>query len=426
MDILLLAALILLNALFAMSEIALVSSRKGRLRRLADEGKSGAVAALQLRDEPSSFLSTVQVGITTIGIMSGAIGENALSDPLRTFLAQIPLLAPYAKALSLTIVVSGLTYFSVVVGELVPKRLALLAPELIVSLVALPMVMLSRITKPMVWLLSSSSTLLLRLMGAPQKELGAVSNDEIRVLMEEGSHSGVFHQSEQAIVSNVLRLDEQKASSIMTLRQDIYCVDLEEDDVTIRRRLSESPYTRIVLCHGGLDHVLGILRTTDLLKSALANDPLKFKQAAYPPLYIPRGVTVTMLLEHFRRSGQLMALIVDEYGVVEGLVTLTDVMTAIVGDLPSDQLVEEDIVQRVDGSWLVSGSVTVSQFRESLLIEEALPGEPDHMFQTLGGFMMYKLGRIPRVSDTVRTENWIFEIMDMDQNRVDKVLVSKL
>jgi len=426
MDILLLAALILLNALFAMSEIALVSSRKGRLRRLADEGKSGAVAALHLRDEPSSFLSTVQVGITTIGIMSGAIGENALSDPLREMLSQIPVLAPYAKAISLTVVVSGLTYFSVVIGELVPKRLALLAPELIVSIVATPMMMLSRVAKPMVWLLSSSSSLFLRMIGAPQKELEAVTNDEIRVLMEEGSHSGVFHQSEQAIVSNVLRLDEQKVSSIMTLRQDIYFVDMDDDDMTVRRRLSESPYTRIVLCRGGLDHILGLLRTTDLLKSALANDPLKLRQAGYPPLYIPRGVTLTSLLEHFRRSGKSMALIVDEYGVVEGLVTLTDVMSAIMGDLPSDQVVEEDIVQRLDGSWLVSGSVTITQFREGLAMEDPLPGETDHMFQTLGGFMMYKLGRIPRVSDQVRIENYTFEVMDMDQNRVDKVLVSKV
>jgi len=292
--------------------------------------------------------------------------------------------------------------------------------------VATPMMMLSRVAKPMVWLLSSSSSLFLRMMGAPQKEMEAVTNDEIRVLMEEGSHSGVFHQSEQAIVSNVLRLDEQKVSSIMTLRQDIYFVDMDDDDMSVRRRLSESPYTRIVLCRGGLDHVLGILRTTDLLKSALANDPLRLKQAGYPPLYIPRGVTLTSLLEHFRRAGQLMALIVDEYGVIEGLATLTDVMTAIVGVLPSDQVVEEDIVQRLDGSCLVSGGVTISQFRESLAIEDPLPGESHFMFQTVGGFMMYKLGRIPRVSDQVRIEKYTFEVMGMDQNRVDKVLVSKV
>jgi putative hemolysin len=426
MDILLLAALILLNAVFAMSEIALVSSRKGRLRRLAEDGKPGALSALHLREDPSSFLSTVQVGITTIGIMSGAIGENALAEPLIGLLEQLPLVAPYAHLIALTVVVSGLTYFSVVIGELVPKRLALLAPELIVSIVAAPMMGLSRVAKPIVWLLSSSSTLLLRMIGAPQKETESVTNDEIRVLMEEGSHSGVFHESEQAIVSNVLRLDEQKASTIMTLRQDIYFVDLNDSAAEIRRRLSESPYTRIVLCHGGLDHVIGILRTTDLLKSALANEALRLRQAGYPPLYIPRGVTLTTLLEHFRRSGQLMALIVDEYGVIEGLVTLTDVMTAIVGDLPSDQDVEEDMVQRQDGSWLVSGSVTIAEFRETLELEDPLPGESEHFFQTLGGFMMYKLGRIPAVADRVQVADCLFEVMDMDQNRVDKVLVSKL
>lgn len=425
MDVLLLVLLILFNAVFAMSEIALVSSRKGRLRRLADEGKSGARSALHLRDEPSAFLSTVQVGITTIGIMSGAIGENALSEPFENVLLQIPFFAPYARLLSLTVVVSGLTYFSVVVGELVPKRLALIAPEKIVSIVAAPMMLLSRVTKPMVWLLSSSSSLFLRVLGAPQKETASVTNDEIRVLMEEGSHAGVFHQSEQEIVSNVLRLDEQKVSTVMTPRKEIYVVDLNADEMSVRRQLSESPHTRVVLCRGGLDNVIGVLRITDLLKSALDNDPLRLKQASCPPLYIPRGITLTSLLEHFRRSRQSMALVVDEYGVIEGLVTLTDVMTAIVGDLPSHQIVEEDIVQRKDGSWLVSGGVSVSECREALGIDVFFPGEEDHVFQTLGGFMMYRLGRIPAVADQVFIEGYMFEVMDMDGNRVDKVLVQK-
>jgi putative hemolysin len=425
MDLLLLVVLILLNAVFAMSEIALVSSRKGRLRRLAEDGKPGAASALHLREDPSSFLSTVQVGITTIGIMSGAIGENALVGPLKSILLKLPFVDAYAQGIALVLVVSGLTYFSVVIGELVPKRLALLAPELIVSIVAAPMMVLSRVTKPMVWALSSTSTLLLRMMGAPHKETGSVTNDEIRVLMEEGSHSGVFHESEQAIVSNVLRLDEQKASSIMTLRQDIYCVDLNDTEDEIRRRLAESPHTRIVVSRGGLDNVVGILRTTDLLKFALENEPLRLHKMVYAPLYIPRSVTLAVLLEHFRRSEQLLALMVDEYGVIEGLVTLTDVLVAIVGELPSSQDSEEDMVQRQDGSWLVSGGVTVTDLRDTLGMEDLLPGESEHLFQTVGGFMMYSLGRIPAVADRIRVGDYFFEVMDMDQNRVDKVLVSK-
>ncbi len=427
MDIALLLFLILLNGVFAMSEIAVISSRKSRLQRLAEDGSPGAHSALALHNEPSNFLSTIQVGITSVGILSGAIGETALADPLAAWISQFTLIEPYAKGISLTVVVIGLTYFSVVVGELVPKRLGLLAPEGTASLIARPMNLLSRFSKPVVWLLSTSSSLLLRLMGARRKEEPPVTDDEINVLMGQGAEAGVFHESEQEIVSNVLRLDDQRIGAIMTHRSDIYLVDLDEPEAVIHERIADSPYERIVVCRDGLDHVIGILRTSDLLKAALAGAPLDVEANLRAPLYVPETVSTTQLLESFRQARMQFALIVDEYGELEGLVTLTDVMTAIVGDLPSyDSRDEQDVVQREDGSWLVDGSVTIERLKSALDIEDELPGEDENNFNTLGGFVMHMLGRIPAAADHFESQGLRFEVMDMDRNRVDKVLITRL
>lgn len=425
-DIVLLLFLILLNGVLAMSEIAVVSSRKARLQKLADDDSPGAQSALALSNEPSTFLSTVQVGITTVGILSGAIGETALADPLTAWLASFALLEPYARGVALTVVVVGLTYFSVVIGELVPKQLGLRAPEKIASLIAPPMNVLARVALPLVWLLSASSGLLLRMMGAARKAESSVTDEEIKVMMEQGAESGVFHQSEQAIVSNVLRLDEQRIGAIMTHRTDIYVLDLDEPEAEIRKRIAESPYTRVVVCRDGLDHIVGILRTADLLKDALSGRPLAVEQSLRPPLYIPEGVTTTHLLENFRKARQQCALIVDEYGELQGLVTLTDVLTSIVGELPTSDIHEElDIVVREDGSWLIDGSVTIERMKAVLDINDELPGEEENAFNTLGGFVMYILGHIPRVADNFESAAYRFEVMDMDKNRVDKVLVAR-
>ncbi len=427
MDIFLLLLLILLNGALAMSEIAVVSARKSRLQKLADDGAPGAQTALQLSNEPSSFLSTIQVGITTVGILSGAIGENALADPLAEWMSAVPFLQPYAKGIALTVVVVVLTYFSVVIGELVPKRLALLAPEGIASFVSKPMIWLARITNPLVWLLSSSSSVILRLIGARRNNDVPVTNDEINVLMEQGAEAGVFHESEQAIVSNVLRLDEQRISSIMTHRNDIYVLDLDEPEEEIRTGLSECPYTRIVVCRDGLEHIAGILRTADLLKLALSGEKLDIERYLRPPLYVPEGVTTTHLMESFRKARQQCALVVDEYGELQGLVTLTDVLAAIVGDIPSsDEFEEQDIVEREDGSWLVDGSVSIDRLRSAIDIEDDLPGEDENAYNTLGGLAMYVLGRIPVVPDSFQANEFRFEIIDMDKNRVDKMLLTRL
>lgn len=427
MDIVLLVFLILLNGILAMSEIAVVSSRKSRLQKLADDGSPGAQSALDLSTEPSGFLSTVQVGITTVGILSGAIGENALADPLTRWLAEFSMVAPYARGLALTVVVVGLTYFSVVIGELVPKRLGLLAPEAIAALIATPMNVLARLARPLVWLLSSSSSLVLHLIGARHRGEPPLTNDEINVLMEQGAEAGVFHESEQVIVSNVLRLDEQRISAIMTHRNDIYLLDLDKPEAEIRACLAEAPFTRIVVCRDGLEHIVGILRTADLLKLALTGEKLEIESFLRPPLYVPEGVTTTHLLENFRKARQQCALIVDEYGELQGLVTLTDVLTSIVGELPSSDVSEEqDITERPDGSWLVDGSVAIERLKLVTGIEEDLPGEDENAFNTLGGLVMYVLGRIPVAADRFEAAGCRFEVLDMDKNRVDKVLLTRL
>ncbi len=429
MDLLLILLLILLNGVFAMSEIAVVSSRKARLQNLADDGSLGAQAALSLHQEPSSFLSTIQVGITLVGILNGAIGEAAVADPLAEWIGRIPLLTPYAKAVALTITVVGLTYFSVVVGELVPKRLALLAPEGIAALMARPMMILARITHPLVIILSGSCTAILRVLGARRKEEPPVTDDEIKVLMEQGAEAGVFHESEQEIVSNVLRLDEQRISAIMTPRRDMFVIDLDEDEAEIWQRIVETAFSRLVVCRDGLEHVLGVLQTGDLLKKALPGGHVTLadiEALLRPPLYVPESVTTTQLLESFRRARLQFALIIDEYGEVQGLVTLTDVLAAIVGELSVPEAPEDrDMLQREDGSWLVDGDVGIERLKSVLDIEDDLPGEDEHSFHTLGGFIMHVLGRIPTPTDHFEALGWRFEVMDMDRNRVDKVLLSR-
>lgn len=428
MDIFLLVVLILINGVFAMSEIAVVSSRKARLQNLADDGSLGAEAALSLHQEPSSFLSTIQVGITSVGIMSGAIGEAALADPLAAWMAGFPLLEPYAKSVALGLTVVALTYFSVVVGELVPKRLAMLAPEGIASLIARPMMLLAKVTHPVVVILSGTSTAILSMLGARRKEEPPVTNDEIKVLMEQGSEAGVFHESEQELVSNVLRLDEQKIAAIMTPRREMFVIDLDEGDEVVRQRIIETEFSRVVVCRDGIEHVLGILQTGDLLKKALPGHcvtSVDIEAVLHPPLYVPETVTTTRLLENFRRARLQFALIVDEYGDVQGVVTLTDVMSAIVGELSEPERPEErDMIQREDGSWLVDGDVGVERMKSTLDIEDDLPGEDENGFHTLGGFIMHALGRIPVPTDHFDAAGWRFEVMDMDKNRVDKVLVS--
>ena len=425
MDIALILVLILINGIFAMSEMSLVSSGKARLQKLADEKRAGADAALKLHDDPSHFLSTVQVGITSVGILSGALGEDALTEPLKAQFNQFPPLAPYAESLALVVTVILITYFSVVVGELVPKRLALLSPEGIALFVARPMNALALIASPLVWLLSSSSNLLLRIMRAHQPPQATVTNEEIKILMDMGSEAGVFHASEGHLVSNVLNLDEQRVGAIMTTRKDIFVIDLADENHEVNSLIAECPYSRAVICRDGLDNVQGILNRSDLLKTLMNGGTADITNVLRTPLYVPDSLTLPHLLEFFREKRCDFALIVNEYGDLEGLVTLSDVLKAIVGDMPTaDDDFDPDVVQRDDGSWLVDGGLSINRLKSVIGMSGQFPGESANSFNTVGGFILFFMEKIPRVADNFVYEGWYFEVVDIDGTRIDKVLVA--
>ena len=425
-DLLLLLVLILLTGVFAMSEIAIVGSRRARLEQLAAAGRSGARHALKLAGEPTRFLSSVQVGITSIGILSGAIGEAALASRLRPVLEGVPVLAPYAHALSLAIMVGGLTYASLIIGELVPKRLALTRPEAIASLIARPMDVLATAGRPLVRLLSISTDTILRIFGVHQVKEPGVTVDEVRVMLKQGAEEGVFERIEQEMATNVLRLDDRHVGSVVTPRADVVFLDLRHNEETNRDTLREAPHSVFPLCDGGLDRVVGLVRSSRVLEQALSGRPLDLRALAEPPLFVPESMSLMKLLEQFKRTHLPVALVVDEYGGLEGLVSMTDVISTIVGDLPDEPGEEPAIVRREDGSWLLDGAVDIQSVARTLE-SDALLDDPDrHHYHTLGGLAMLALGRVPRTGDVFERGECRFEIVDMDGNRVDRVLAARL
>ncbi len=426
MDVLLIFVLIVLNGVFAMSEIALIASRKARLQHWAEEGRSGAKTALKLANEPSHFLSTVQVGITLIGILNGAIGESAITDRLEVYFASVPELARYSHPIALALMVLIVTYFSLIVGELVPKRLAMRNPEPIALATARPMRILSFLAFPLVKLLSLSTELMLKLFGGKKGKEPSITEEEIQVLLEQGTEEGVFEPSEHELVSNIFRLDDRVVASVMTPRKDIFFLDLEDSFGQNREKLMRSPHSRFPLCRGGFEQILGVVRAKDILNCYMRGEPVELPSLVKPPLYVLPNISLMHFLEECKKTRMHFALVVDEYGEVEGLVTLNDVMEAIVGDIASADLMEEpQVVQRADGSWLIDGMLPVDKFKE-LFDVESLLGEAKGNFHTVGGFVMLKLGRVPSVADYFEWEGLRIEVVDMDRNRVDKLLVSRL
>lgn len=423
-DVVLLLVLILLNGVFAMSEIALVSSRRPRLQQLAAEGHAGARLAVTLFDEPTRFLSTVQVGITSIGILSGAIGESAIALRVQAVLATVPWLAPHAEGLSLLVMVITLTYVSLILGELVPKRLGLTAPERIASFVAAPMTLLSTIGRPLVYLLTTSTTLVLTVLRVRTDAPRGTSDEEIKLLMAQGAQEGVFEPSEQAIVSNVLHLDDRYVGAILTPRADVATLDLSRAWADNAAVLAQTPHAVIPVCRGGLDEVIGVVRSSAILGRLLRNEPIDLEALASPALFVPRTTTLMSLLQQFRQSHLPVALVVDEFGSVNGLVSLTDVTAAIVGDLPETTDGDPWIVLREDGTWLVDGGAEVSQVEQAIQRRIAVDDEERQHYHTLGGLAMYALGRVPRTGDTFERDGCRFEIVDMDGHRVDRLIVS--
>ena len=425
-DIGLLLGLILLNGLFALSEIAIVSSRRARLVQLAEAGNAGARHALTLASEPTRFLSSVQVGITSIGILNGAIGEAAVAGPLRVALEQVPAVAPYAESLSLGIMVVLLTYVSLILGELVPKRLALANPEKVATRIARPMEILARIGRPLVYVLSASTDTILRLFGVRQLKQPGVTVDEIRVMLEQGAAEGVFERSEQEMVTNVLNLDDRHVGSVLTPRADVVFLDVGGPVDATRDTLRQDPHSVLPLCEGSLDHVVGFVRSTRLLDQMLSGQPMDLAALAEPALFVPETMTLMKLLEEFKRRHLPMALVIDEFGAVEGLVTLSDVVSSVVGGLPADPGEEPDIVKRDDGSWLFDGAVDLDTVARTLGRTSLLGDDEPQHYHTLGGLAMLALGRVPHTGDVFERSGYRFEIVDMDGNRVDRLLVSPL
>ena len=422
-EILIILLLVLANGLFVMSELAIISARKVRLQQLANHGDAKARVALELASSPNQFLATVQIGITLLAILSGAFGESVIAKRLAPILSLIPWLASYRQALASVIAVLIITYLTLIIGELVPKRLALNHPEPIASVVAIPMRMLATIASPIAYLLGISTETVLRILGIKPSTEPQITEEEIRVLIEQGTEEGTFEEAEQDMVERVFRFGDRPVSSFMTPRPEIVWLDLEDSPEENRQKIIDGGNSRYPVCQGELDNVLGIIPVTDLLVRCFNSEKLDLTVGLRQPVFVPESTRGLKVLELFKQTVTHMALVVDEYGVIQGLVTLNDVMSEIVGDVPSDDSQENpQIVQREDGSWLLDGMLSVDEFFALFNLEQ-LQYEERGSYQTLGGFVMTHLGRIPAVADHFEWQEMRFEVMDMDGNRVDKVLV---
>lgn len=424
-EILILILLILTNGLFSLSEMAVVSARKVRLQQRAEEGNRGAKTALNLAIQPTRFLSTVQVGITLIGILSGAFGGATVAEALTAYFAQFPALEPYSGALGIGIVVVVVSYFSLVFGELIPKRVALNNAERIAATVAPIMQFVATITRPIVSLLSFSTELVVRLLGIKPTSEPTITEEEVKILIEQGRESGVFEDVEQEIVERVFRLSDRTVNSLMTHRSEIVWLDVEDPLEENIQKILASGHTNFLVCKGELDHVLGILRARDLLKEYLEGRSVAIPTSLPMPPFVPEGMKALEVVARLRYDKSPVALIVDEYGTIDGMVTLTDVLEAIVGDIPAlDDKGEPAATQREDGSWLLDGMMSVDEFQMLFDLDD-LPEEADG-YDTLGGLFMAQLGRVPVLGDKFEWNDLRFEVIDMDGHRVDKVLVTPM
>lgn len=424
MEVALLVALIVANGLFAMSEIALLTARRARLAKLALDGNRSAEAALKLAEDPNRMLSTVQIGITSIGILNGIVGEAALAGPIAQGLVDLGAPAGVAGPVATAFVVVVITYFTIVVGELVPKRIGQVEPEAIARLVARPMTVLATLSRPFVWALSASTEALLRLVGIRNGDVQRVTEEEIHAMIEEGSTAGIIERDEHAILRNVFRLDERSVGSMMMPKSEMVYLDLQRPLEENLKLVVDSQYSRFPVCDGGLDRILGFLHSKQLLAQKLtAGGTPSLDVELEPPLFVPETLTGLELLESFRQGGRHVALVVDEYGEVQGLVTLYDVFEAIAGELRTPDVEDADAVQREDGSWLLDGLIPIHDLKERLGLE-SVPEEEYGRYNALSGMLMLLLGRLPRTGDVAVWENWRFEVMDVDGRRVDKVLAT--
>ena len=424
MEIAFLFGLILLNGLFAMSEIALVAARKARLQKLAEAGEGAANAALQLGDDPNKFLSTVQIGITSIGVLSGIVGEATLARPFGLWLQSFGMPQPASDYFATGLVVVTITYFSIVLGELVPKRLGQISPELIACRVARPMLLLALLARPFVKLLSASTQLVLRLFGIKDSGRQAMTEEELHLMLEEGSDAGIIEHHEHQMVRNVFRLDDRQIASLMVPRGEVIYFDADDKLEENLQRFENSRHSRFPVVRGGWDKILGIANARQLLVQTLRGEQPNLTDNLQPAVFVPESLTGMGLLEEFKNSGVQMAFIVDEYGEMQGIVTLQDVMEAITGEFKTHRAEDSWAMQREDGSWLLDGLIPIPELKDRLEIK-AVPEEELGRYNTLSGMVTLLLGKLPQTTDRCEWENWIFEIVDMDSMRIDKVLAMK-
>ena len=424
MEIIIILLLIILNGVLAMAEIAIVSVRKSRLKQQANEGSKNAQAALELAQSPSRFLSTVQIGITFVGIFAGAFGGETIAKNLSSLLEKVSLLAPYAEGIAILLVVAFITYLSLIIGELVPKRIALNNPETISKFMVYPMNFLSSIASPLVSLLTFSSDWALRLLQIKQSGEPIVSEEEIRMLIGEGTRAGIFNIAEKDIVERTLKLSDKKVNTLMTPRKEVVWLELDSSFKTLRNKIAKHPHAHFPVCRDSLDKIVGVVRAEDILTHFLLEEKIELQKSIHKPLFVPESMDGLKVLELFKKSGIHMVLVVDEYGNIQGLLSITDILEAIVGDISTiDELEEREITKREDGTYLVDGLASIDEFKDYFHIRK-LPDEKSGVFHTAGGFIMYRLGHIPASGDKMEWADFKFEVMDMDGNRIDKILIT--
>ena len=419
-EVIVIGALILLNAVLAMSEAALVASRKTKLQQYANEGDQASKTALKLTADPNIFLSTIQIGITLIGVLSGAVGGATISERLTFEFNKIPVVQPYSEALALGIVVMVITILSLWLGELVPKRIALHSPERIARIVAGPMTFISKLFSPVVKVLSRSTNFVLNLFGVKASNEPPITEEEFQVLLDQGTQAGVFEEAEQDMVEGVFSLGDQRVYSLMTPRTEIVWLDIDETIDEIRAKIAENDFSRFPVRQDTLDVILGIVRARDLLVPSLKGETIRLKDLLKPAYFIPETMLASKALEIFKESNTDILLVIDEFGGLQGLLTINDIVEEIVGEMG---LGEPQATQRQDGSWLLDGMLEVDEFKEIFSLN-TLPHEDE--YETLSGFVMMSLGRVPQTADHFEWKGYRFEVIDMDGRRVDKILVTTL
>lgn len=418
-EIFLILGLILLNGIFSMAEISLVSARKARLETQANKGDKNAKEALELSNHPDTFLSTVQIGITLIGILTGILSGEKLKSDFVAFLNRFEFLRDYSSGLATAIIVIIITYFSMVLGELVPKRLGLARPEAISKLLARPMRLLGAVTHPFIWLLSKSTHLIVRLFNIKTTD-NQVTEEEIKAIISEGTEQGTIEEAEQEIIERVFHLGDRSITSLMTHRSDLIWFDINDNEAIIREKILQEPHSIYPICDGQIDNIKGVVSLKDMY---VADDHTPFRDLMKPPLYVPENNTAYQVLEKYKQSKIHSCFIVDEYGSLLGMITLNDILEAIIGDLPEQHISDYEITEREDGSYLVDAQIPFYDFLSRFEKTERM-NEGEQEFDTLAGFILHQLKRIPQTGDKFDWEGFNLEIIDMDAQRIDKVLVN--